>query len=80
MPDKERIEFVFDMLGITDTQRMILPKIINKKSNQDIAKALNISAKSVEFHKTDLFKKIGGKENLSKFIDDNLGSDYGEFE
>jgi DNA-binding NarL/FixJ family response regulator len=45
--------------NLTDRQRQILALLANGSSTKNIAKALNISMKTVEFHKANITRKLG---------------------
>jgi DNA-binding NarL/FixJ family response regulator len=45
--------------NLTERQRQILALLANGSSTKNIAKALNISMKTVEFHKANITRKLG---------------------
>lgn len=52
---------------LTDREKEILHKILNQKSNQEIAEELFISARTVEAHKRNMLSKTGSK-NLAGLV------------
>ena len=47
------------MLSLTKKQREILTLIYAEKSNREIAEALEISVRTVETHRKNIYKKTG---------------------
>lgn len=47
------------MLSLTKKQREILTLIYDEKSNREIAEALEISVRTVETHRKNIYKKTG---------------------
>lgn len=68
MGSTERIDYIAQLFDLTDMEKDILISVLEEKPNSEIAENLNISLKSVEFHKTNLFKKVGDKDNLYELL------------
>jgi DNA-binding CsgD family transcriptional regulator len=46
---------------LTPRERMILTEIVRGHSSKEVARALDISPRTVEFHRANLLKKYGAK-------------------
>ena len=49
---------------LTPRERAVLAQIIRGASSKEAARALNISPRTVEFHRTNLLRKIGAKNTI----------------
>ena len=46
---------------LTPRERLILAEIVKGHSSKEVARALDISPRTVEFHRANLLKKFGAK-------------------
>jgi DNA-binding CsgD family transcriptional regulator len=46
---------------LTPQERLILAEIVGGKSSKEVARGLNISPRTVEYHRSNLLKKYGAK-------------------
>jgi DNA-binding CsgD family transcriptional regulator len=46
---------------LTPRERMVLAEIVRGRSSKEVARALEISPRTVEFHRANLLKKFGAK-------------------
>jgi DNA-binding CsgD family transcriptional regulator len=56
---------------LTPREQKILTEIVRGHSSKEIARALDISPRTVEFHRANLLKKLGAKntaELVRKFL------------
>jgi DNA-binding CsgD family transcriptional regulator len=50
--------------ALTPRERVVLAQIVRGLSNQEIARAFGISSRTVEFHRTNLLKKVGARNTV----------------
>jgi DNA-binding NarL/FixJ family response regulator len=50
-----------EMADLTDRQRQILQLLVEGRSNKEIATALNLSVKTIEFHRAKIMNKLGAQ-------------------
>lgn len=50
-----------EMAELTDRQRQILQLLVDGKSNKEIAATLNLSIKTIEFHRAKMMSKLGAQ-------------------
>ena len=50
-----------DFTQLTDRQREILQLIVEGQANKEIADHLNLSIKTIEFHRSKIMTKLGAK-------------------
>ena len=48
-------------LDLTPKERLILAEVVKGHSSKEVARALDISPRTVEFHRANLLKKFGAK-------------------
>ena len=49
---------------LTPRERVVLAQIVRGFSNKEIARAFGISPRTVEFHRTNLLKKVGARNTV----------------
>jgi DNA-binding NarL/FixJ family response regulator len=49
---------------LTPRERLVLTQIVRGFSSKEIARALRISPRTVEFHRTNLLKKVGARNTV----------------
>jgi DNA-binding CsgD family transcriptional regulator len=52
---------------LTPRERLVLTQIVRGFSSKEIARALRISPRTVEFHRTNLLKKVGARNTVDLF-------------
>ena len=52
---------------LTPTERVILAEIVGGHSSKEVARGLNISPRTVEYHRANLLKKYGAK-NIAELV------------
>lgn len=67
MVNVRRVDFISQILKITDAEKSVLIKLLEGASIKETAEALNLSVKTIEIHRTAIYSKIGGKNNLKIF-------------
>jgi DNA-binding NarL/FixJ family response regulator len=50
-----------EIAELTDRQRQVLQLLVDGKSNKEVATALNVSIKTVEFHRARIMNKLGAQ-------------------
>ena len=50
--------------GLTERERVTLAQIARGLSGKEIARVMGISPRTVEFHRTNLLKKIGARNTV----------------
>jgi DNA-binding NarL/FixJ family response regulator len=46
-------------VGLTDRQRQVLQLVAEGRKNDEIAKILNVSVKTAQFHRGQIMRKLG---------------------